>query len=277
MPSSVPVSIVSTDLAPYDKSFYDYGCVPVANGESLKGKVWGLGSTPASRTVSAMSVAAFPKAEHSTHIASSTVLTSLGHPDDVLEMVRNEHKKGSTDPATVAAVGAIHSNPNGMSANPSSIIPITVHLSHSSSTATSTRVSTNAANRIDGADGSLVSSVAASTGIPSSVHGEESGDHLIVVTAPTGVSSVHSRLNVKFLSSSTGDVGSCVTGPPSVTSVSKRGYLPVPSSVVSAPTADGSSGTSKTSPKCPSYTSTSKNISILSYDYACKCTGRSDE
>lgn len=72
-------------------------------------------------------------------------------------------------------------------------------------------------------------------------------------------------------------MGSCVTGPPSVASVSKSSYFPVPSSVVSAPTADGSSGTSKTSPKWPPYTLTSKNISILSYDYACKCSGRSDE
>lgn len=112
------MSMVSTDLAPWEKSFYDYGCVPVANGESLKGKVCGLGSTPASRTVSAMSVAALSCIEHTTHIASSTVLTSLGHPDDVLEAVRNEHKKGSTDSATVTAVGAIHSNPNSIIANP---------------------------------------------------------------------------------------------------------------------------------------------------------------
>lgn len=114
----MPVSIVSMDLTPCDKSFYDYGCVPVANGESLKGKVCGLGPTPASRTVSALSVPSFPIIEHAAHNASSTVLTSLGHSDDVVEIVRNEHKKGTTDPATVASVGAIHSNPNGRGAYP---------------------------------------------------------------------------------------------------------------------------------------------------------------
>lgn len=134
----------------------DKGRVPVANGEKLKGKTRGAGPATTVAPASRLAPPTLAMFESTRHDAPTPTETSSGHPDDVLDKFRLDHKKGSTDPtARTPTLAAPASNNLILPATPN-YGPSAYFVAPVASLITPSRTGTNAINRLDGADGSRV-------------------------------------------------------------------------------------------------------------------------